>query len=202
MNWHGASASGLGGRQQAPLGAETGQVVAEQVEPAPCHWPWSATQAAWVLMEQLTAPLPVMQHAPVAGAVGQELAEHAVPLPRYTPPGELAHPAAVLIEQSGPAKPCEQHAPVAGGAQIVLEQTVPAPFHWPWHAAWVVMVQVMAPAVVTQHAPVGGVVVVHELFVQTVPAPCQVPWMSLHCACVSIAHVSVPGEAARQHAPV
>jgi len=77
--------------------------------------------------------------------------------------------------------------------------TVPAPRHVPWHAAWVVMVQEMVPALAAQQAPVVGVVG-QRFGSHVVFAPCQEPlqadWV------VSEQEAGELGVAATQQAPV
>jgi hypothetical protein len=87
-----------------------------------------------------------------------------------------------------------QHAPVGVGAgQVVVVQTVFAPFHTPLSFTQLACArteQLVAPAeLVMQHAPVttggGQVVCVHAEF-----TPFHTPPEEAHCASLTIAHQS------------
>ena len=145
-----------------------------------------------------------MQQAPVTGGGGQVVVVHTVFTPFHVPL-IAAHCACVLIthasgDATGEFGP-RQHAP--RGMQVSLPQVVPAPFHTPLHAAWVVIVQplVVVPSTAAQHAPVGSGLG-QDVFVQTEPLPRYWPPVAVaHWAWVSTWQRR-PAKPSMQHAPV
>lgn len=182
-------------RQHAP---KTGHCTVLQEEFAPCHTPCIWTHwASGICWQGAIVNMPgSMQHAPVTGAHWLEV--QVVPAPRHT--AGAAHCACVVIVHVAEPASVRQHAPVVG-AHPLLGHVEFAPSQSPAHCAWVVIVQ---PAIAAlQHAPVGGVVVTHVVFVQVVPAPIHRPPAPRHCVSVITAHAAVPvGLFGRQHAPV
>jgi hypothetical protein len=82
---------------------------------------------------------------------------------------------------------------------------VPAPRHVPGHPACVVTAHPIVPLAGSdaQHAPVGGGVTAHVVFVQVDPTPSHLPCRAAHPDSVVTVHVAAPvGLLSTQHAPL